>query len=65
MAYGGGVGGGRGGMRWGTMRSGLLKHAVGGRDTGKAREECRVQIMKNFKPVKGFKHPSDMVRIIF
>ena len=51
------------GMLWGTMRSGLLKHAVGRRDTGKAREVCRVQIMKKFKPVKGFKHTSDMVRI--
>lgn len=56
---------GWGGMLWGTMRSGLLKHAVGGRDTGNAREVCRVQIMKKFKPVKGFKHTSDMVRIIF
>jgi len=50
---------------WDTMRSGLLKHGVGGRDTGKAREEGRVQIMKKFKPVKGFRHTSDMLRIIF
>ena len=53
------------GRVWGTMRSGLLKHGVGGRDTGKAREEGRVQIMKKFKPVKGFRHTSDMLRIIF
>ena len=53
------------GRVWDTMRSGLLKHGVGGRDTGKAREEGRVQIMKKFKSVKGFRHTSDMLRIIF
>lgn len=55
--------GGMGGR--GTMRSGLLKHGVGGRDTGKVREDGRVQIMKKFKPVKSFRHTSDMLRIIF
>ena len=63
MAYWGVCGGV--GRVWDTMRSGLLKHGVGGRDTGKAREEGRVQIMKKFKPVKGFRHTSDMLRIIF
>lgn len=33
-------------------------------DIGKAREAGRVQIMKMFKPAKGFKHGSDVLRII-
>lgn len=33
-------------------------------DIGKAREVGRVQIMKMFKPAKGFKHGSNMLRII-
>lgn len=48
-----------------TKRPGWLKHGVRGRAQGRLGRVGRLQIMKKFKPVNGFKQGSHRLRIIF